>query len=160
MDEHRYNNWNIFFSLGGVSSSYTQKYLNKNRVLFDEKTCSVECAPGCTAEMRDDDLCQEECENTNCCYNYGACAREAKKKSLSARWAVIAGDGVSVKPVLESLCNQESYNPEANATGVAACEMLARYSFPAGWCAPGYCRFPSQHMFNPITESYLSGSSF
>ena len=87
-------------------------------------------------------------------------AREAKKKSLSARWAVIAGDGVSVKPVLESLCNQESYNPEANATGVAACEMLARYSFPAGWCAPGYCRFPSQHMFNPITESYLSGSSF
>ena len=99
--------------------------LDKNRVLYTENKCSVECAPGCTAEMRDDDLCHDECENTNCCFNYGACATAATELLTKARWAVISGDKVTAKPLLETLCFTPSYNPETNMTGQAACTLLS-----------------------------------
>ena len=114
--DRKYDDWNAWNTIGT---------LDKTRVLFTSNRCSVECAPGCTAQMRDDDLCHDECENVNCCYNYGACAKASEETLSKARWAVISGDKVTAKPLLEKLCYTPSYNPESNRTGLAACTMLS-----------------------------------
>lgn len=99
--------------------------LDKNRKLFVETTCNVLCAPGCSAEMRDDDMCDPECENANCCYNYGACLSSIKDMMTRARWAQISGDKATATPLLETICNDDSYNPETRTYSDSACTMLS-----------------------------------